>query len=95
MGDDDILSVENGWRLHLDEYYGDNLTAGEKREIARHYTRLEPKPSTLEADRALLRRYKQCGGDIVHGWQDDPNDFSMWKDVFKLLAPPDDSPQAD
>jgi hypothetical protein len=37
-----------------------------------------------------LRRYRQCEeGDIVHGGWDDPDDFSIWKDVFKLLAPPD------
>jgi hypothetical protein len=34
-----------------------------------------------------LRRYRQCAGDIVHGF-DDANDLGMWTGVFKLLAPP-------
>jgi hypothetical protein len=60
-------------------------------EIARHYAKLKLAPPALEANRELLRRYRQCVGNIVHGGWDDPNDFSMWTDAFKLLTPRDDS----
>jgi hypothetical protein len=33
-----------------------------------------------------IRRVRDCK-DIVNGW-DDPNDFSWWKDAFKILKPP-------
>jgi hypothetical protein len=33
MADDDILSVEEGWRLYLDERFGDKVTAREKLAI--------------------------------------------------------------
>jgi len=90
MADDDILSVEEGWRLYLEERFGDKITTREKLAIARHYTRLKLAPPKLEANRELLRRYKQCEGDIVHGW-DDPNDFSWWSPAFKRLAPRSES----
>jgi hypothetical protein len=89
----DTLSFEDGWRLELEERFGDKLTDREKSEIARHYAPLKLAPPGLEAKRAALRRYRQCGGDIVGGGWDDPNDFSMWKGAFKLLAPPDDRAQ--
>jgi hypothetical protein len=84
--DDDILSVTDGWRLHLEERFGDKLSDREKREIARHYTRLKLAPRDLEEKREAIKRVRDCK-DIVHGW-DDPNDFSWWKDAFKILKPP-------
>jgi DNA invertase Pin-like site-specific DNA recombinase len=83
-GRDDILSVEVGWRLYLDERFGDKITDCEKREIARHYTRLKLTPPDLEENRELLRRYRACK-DIVHAW-DDERDVSWWglKDVEEI-----------
>ena len=40
----------------------------------------------LEEKREAIKRVRDCK-DIVHGW-DDPNDFSWWKDAFKILKPP-------
>jgi hypothetical protein len=86
MADDKILSLEDAWRLYLDEHFGD-ITTREAAAIARYYARLKLTPP-FEASRELLRRYRQCGGDIVHGGWDEANDFSTWTDAFKLLAPP-------
>jgi len=87
MADDDILSLEDGWRLYLEKRFGDKITSREKLSIARHYARLKLAPPELERNSELLRRFRQCGGDIVHGW-DDERDFSIWKAAFKLLKPP-------
>ena len=85
LNDDDILSVEDGWRLYLDERFGDQITTEEKGEIARHYTQLKLAPPKLEETREAIRRVRDCK-DIVHGF-DDEKDFSLWTGAFKVLKP--------
>jgi hypothetical protein len=87
VDDDEILSVEDAWYLHLTERFGDKLTEREERSIAQHYERLKLQPPGFEADREALRRYRQCGGDIVHRW-DNPDDYGVWASAFKVLKPP-------
>ena len=36
---------------------------------------------------AKLQAYLELNPGCVNGW-DDPNDFSWWKDAFKILKPP-------
>jgi hypothetical protein len=59
--DDDILSLEYGWRIYLQERFSGELTEREQLEVAHHYTQLKLAPPELEAKRELLRRYRQCG----------------------------------
>jgi hypothetical protein len=81
-----VLSVEEAWLLRLDL---DALTDRDAAEIKRYYRALKlAAPRDFEATRELIKRVTDCK-DIVHGW-DEPNDFDMWTDVFKLLAPPDE-----
>ena len=84
VNDDEILSIEDGWRLYLEERFGHQMTTQEKRSLARHYIRLKLAGPKLEESRESLRRYQQCAGDIVHGW-DDPDDFGLSKSAFEVL----------
>ena len=90
-GADDDFTVEQAWLLRLDLAA---LTDREIAEIRRYYRALKlPGPSDFEETRELIRRARDCK-DIVNG-RDDPNDFSLWKDAFKVLKPRGDSTQAD
>jgi hypothetical protein len=84
--DDDILTVEDGWLLHLEECFGDEMTIGEKGKIAGRYARLGLEPPGFERKCELLARLRKCDGDIIHQW-DDPKDFSMWRNALKALKP--------
>ena len=56
---------------------------------------LREETTRLSLETAKLGAKLRNTKDIVHDW-DDPNDFSMWKSVFKkLFATSDDSRQAD
>ncbi len=90
--DDPPLSAEDAWLLRLDL---DALNDREVAEIKRYYRALKlPPPCDIEATRELIRRARDCKGDIVRGF-DDEKDVSWWKSDFKILKPPDDSTQAD
>jgi hypothetical protein len=85
--EDAPLSADEAWLLRLDL---DALTDKEVAEIKQCYRALKlPAPRDLEETRELIKRVRDCKGDIVHGW-DGELGLSWWKDAFKVLNPPDE-----